>query len=469
MYNKSDRKYDLKLAKLSIMSNIFVYVFILPLLLKSLGERVLSGTTCHLDIDCSVSSGSWSSLGDGYPNNGCWPCGSGDGPLIDGCADISGRATCEEKGSCGRRCGCASGFYWNPYKELCLAINDGTKDCTPIDIYSTSIDPCDDQTGLSTCGPDNKCICIDEYHAKFDDSTKLCRCKENYKKGSGVQICLGLNNGNSECSSTTDCYDSTNGHCLYENCQCKDGFVWSNDDHQCLCRPGTRVVDNGCVRCESGEISDMQASQCTLCPPGKYSNDDRTECLDCPEDTYGPNPGLDKCIPCETGKFQPKEGEISCIDCFEFCSKCTQSNDNCLACIDNPGIKLEGNSCVCRTNDHYYSYIHNGNRQCAPCHPLCSSCYGPLQNECHTCSGLMKATFVGIDTCDCLPGFYYEPLTRQCEDRNILFVECVDPSNSDCETCSNSFSIEGIEDLCVYNCEQLSNYYREGNTCKSNF
>jgi len=437
-----------------------VYVFILLLLLKSLGERVLSGTTCDLDKDCPVSS----YLTSDYltnANNGCSLCDPDYGMLIDWCADGSDRATCEDKGPCGHRCGCESGFYWNSYKKLCLAINDGTKDCT-------LIDPCYDDSGLSTCSLGNKCICINEKNVKFDGSTKLCRCKKNYKKKEPDEAkCFGLNNGKSKCSSTTDCYDSINANCRNGRCHCKDGFVWSNDE--CVCRAGTRLNGDRCVICESGKTSGMKAYQCTSCPPGKYSNDDRTECLDCPEDTYGPNPGLGECIPCETGKFQPEKGQTSCIDCFEFCSKCTQSNDNCLACIDNPGIKLEGNSCVCRTNDHYYSYIHNENTQCAPCHPLCSSCYGPLQNECHTCSRLMKATFVDIDTCDCLSGFYYEPLTRKCEGPNILFAECVDPSNSDCETCLDSFSIEGIEDLCVYNCEQLSNYYREGNTCKSNF
>jgi hypothetical protein len=80
----------------------------------------------------------------------------------------------------------------------------------------------------------------------------------------------------------------------------------------------------------------------------------------------------------------------------------------------------------------------------------------------------MKATLVDINTCDCLPGFYYEPKSNTCESCNILCRECTGPSNNECKGCLNSYSVQYRETLCVYSCEQLSAYYRENDACLSN-
>ena len=172
------------------------------------------------------------------------------------------------------------------------------------------------------------------------------------------------------------------------------------------------------------------------------------------------------CLPINNGNHPCTHKE----DCYDGSGLSTCGSDRKCGCINKIGVQFDHITeiCTCKEGYFYHREQVSLNGLCQPCHPLCLSCYGPHKNQCHICNYAIEATFVGIKTCDCLPGSYYESLTRTCERCNILCRECVGPSNSDCKGCLNSFSVQYKENLCVSNCEQVSGYYQEGNICKSN-
>jgi len=155
----------------------------------------------------------------------------------------------------------------------------------------------------------------------------------------------------------------------------------------------------------------------TLCEPGYYSSSSLNpgsnsdgginiaECKPCEVGYYQNESGMSSCIPCETGKFQDKTKGVKCEDCDVFCAECSSFDGSCSSCIEDPGIELKGDACVCK--DGYYEVKENGIKKCVPCDPLCATCSGPSSSECDSCQNSLKAGDKScVISCDSLPGYY---------------------------------------------------------------
>ena len=96
------------------------------------------------------------------------------------------------------------------------------------------------------------------------------------------------------------------------------------------------------------------------------------------------------------------------------------------------------------------------------CHPLCTRCTGPSENECTAC--LAPLYHVGLDifttTCYCVLGYYYNTTTQDCQGNIYIYIyiecheyceDCLGPTESQID-CKNCKSTPGIFNHSVDGC-----------------
>jgi len=100
---------------------------------------------------------------------------------------------------------------------------------------------------------------------------------------------------------------------------------------------------------------------------------------------------------------------------------------------------------------------------CLPCDDKCSSCTGPLNTECQTCS---DGNFLLGSVCNssCPENYYPDDVAHKCNNCFLGCKSCVDASNLACDDCRDNFFM--INNTCMSDCPDK--FYKDaGNTCTS--
>lgn len=93
---------------------------------------------------------------------------------------------------------------------------------------------------------------------------------------------------------------------------------------------------------------------------------------------------------------------------------CTYSTTKCLKCKPNAYLNSTTEQCEC--NEGYYR--NDQLKICQKCHPLCSQCTGPSENECSQCN--IYSSLVG-SSCKCNSPLLYDTVQQKCVLQDKLF------------------------------------------------
>lgn len=203
------------------------------------------------------------------------------------------------------------------------------------------------------------------------------------------------------------------------------------------------VPTNQCFACDiKCKTCARSATNCTSCAPNRALNSNSDcECISGLEDAQGNCASL-------------------CTDAG--CESCPNDKNACTQCKNS--LILINSECKCPNS----TFLFTADNSCINCHPLCSSCTGPLENQCTECSSaqnrqLNKTTF----TCDCKVSFYApnnestcikEPLPECpagfgrdptgvycdeiCGDGKLYEFECDDGNSENFDGCDSNCKIE---------------------------
>jgi len=295
------------------------------------------------------------------------------------------------------------------------------------------------------------------------------------------------------------------------------------------CFPGSFFYSttNLCKHCQPGSVQPLaEQTTCAECNVGHYQdNEGKTACIECPPNKYQPDSGKASCLPCNPGFYQLQSGQtfckkchvlckhcegpknIQCSECWEdilnlealhhktcncqkgytldisasdrsnycaecehYCQECTSKNYCVLCKTNSPGLVLHNGVCECTAENAIELFDMISEKTiCTWCHPLCSSCYGVKNTECHTCNATRNAVMIAKDTCDCDRGYYYNDLKKSCETCNELCISCEGPSFSECTKCNTKLAkyVEDQPSMCLSICPD--GYYKDLTICRSIF
>lgn len=230
------------------------------------------------------------------------------------------------------------------------------------------------------------------------------------------------------------------------HCKCNAGYERTiHDDPWCMqCNPGYAKsihswnpsqinIDDLCVICPAGKISDESRINCVNCPAAKYTASDGSgQCLDCGEGQYAPvgstqcydcgagqepNSALTACVDCTVGKFSAGNGY--CIGCengkyagsgASTCSECSAGEEinqyasGCVQCEAGKFSASAGDACSqCAAG----KYSTTGATMCTSCPAGTTSPAGSTAaSECESCAAGKYAASAGSDCINCPVGKY---------------------------------------------------------------
>ena len=111
-----------------------------------------------------------------------------------------------------------------------------------------------------------------------------------------------------------------------------------------------------------------------------------------------------------------------CQDCHPSCQSCYGPNsDNCLQCTNDYSLNIETHTCS--KSCHRKFYKDRKTNICKPCHYSCTSCFGPDENQCLTCSDKLQ---FHNNTCvwQC-PSGWYKTFGQQCSQCSPRCKKCL--------------------------------------------
>lgn len=113
--------------------------------------------------------------------------------------------------------------------------------------------------------------------------------------------------------------------------------------------------------------------------------------------------------------FNETMGYYNCTPCHPDCQNCNDDkNTSCTSCVA-PYKLLETKQTCIIVQDCPQGYWIDANKNCWPCHPYCSDCYGADQFQCTGCnSGFFKAYKRAGCVDSCPRGLYGNYLTQSC-------------------------------------------------------
>ncbi|TNV75036.1 hypothetical protein FGO68_gene6423 [Halteria grandinella] len=113
--------------------------------------------------------------------------------------------------------------------------------------------------------------------------------------------------------------------------------------------------------------------------------------------------------------FNETLGYYNCTACHESCGNCdAETSTSCTSCI-SPYKLLETEQKCIITADCPAGYYQDANKNCWPCHPYCTDCYGGDQYQCTACQkGYFKAYKRAGCVDSCPRGLYGNYLTQSC-------------------------------------------------------
>eukprot|EP00347_Sterkiella_histriomuscorum_P003818 403362821 len=157
--------------------------------------------------------------------------------------------------------------------------------------------------------------------------------------------------------------------------------------------------------------------------------------------------------PCKSGQYLNAKDK-QCYSCHKSCLTCNGPNKgDCTSCAPRMYFvknSKDGNVCVgnCESVGLFYDATNN---ICVGCHPACSTCFGPENEQCFECND----GFVQVDkyTCDteCFPENSYIVNKTVCQPCNLACKSCYGPEITQCHDCYPPYSFERSENECVFN------------------
>jgi hypothetical protein len=292
---------------------------------------------------------------------------------------------------------CNSGFFLDKRDSECKEKNGIFAFCKQT-LDGKTCDLCDDGAHLDS---NNNCV-----NTRFCEKSTDGKCEECYHG-------YHLSANNNCCVSTENCYygDKDIGICLdcnmYNYLDAKDYKCSSNvkENEFKYCQ---KIVDNTCVKCESGYYLGKD-SKCTFTP-------------NCEESENG------KCLSCSEYYYLGKDNFCSDVE------KCTYSRFNfCRECEDGYYYSPKERKCI----------KNEGNKNLDNCK------YNCLEDE-NLC-------------CECKNNYYFDPVQKVCVDntQNNNFYKCAfaDEEGGHCSQCIEGYYLGSGDKKCtlVDNCKFSEN------------
>ncbi|EAR90508.3 zinc finger lsd1 subclass family protein (macronuclear) [Tetrahymena thermophila SB210] len=372
---------------------------------------------------------------------------------------------------------CRQGLFLqnNQCKQICNGSYFGesvTKTCQACD------------QSCKTCDGPNSNNCLSCQAPKFYQQTsKICvsQCNQNQFQDTNNQICSSCDPSCATCSgpSNFNCLSCSLNQFLYLNqcvTNCPVKFYNNVLSNQCSlcdssCYTCNGSTSNNCLSCELQRYFDPQSSKClTSCNSNQYHDVNSNKCIFCDPSCLTCNgPQISNCTSCISGQFlQNNQCKSSCDGSYfgdtvtKTCQPCDQScktcdgpnNNNCLSCQAPNLFYQQNNTCVfqCKLNQ----FQDRNNQICSSCHPTCSSCTGPNDISCLTCSG---KTFLYQNQCvsNCPKKFFSNTQNNQCTPCDSTCYTCDGSSSNNCLSCQLQRYLDPALNQCVQVCN--SNQY----------
>ncbi|KCV68767.1 hypothetical protein H696_05063 [Fonticula alba] len=248
------------------------------------------------------------------------------------------------------------------------------------------------------------------------------------------------------------------------------------------CPVGHNTSAGGCSPCGSSCAScPLSAEECVQCERGKVLAG--TMCVNsCPEGTLAQGglcagcaascatcfgPARDQCLTCapewplllegaclSSCPEGTAEDDELCVPCHETCAKCVgPARDECTSC-PVPDI-LSGSLCVSVCPAGWYAPLDGGLNTCQACHPACSACSGPGDDQCTACPGeQLLEDHRCVDACSA--GAFACLRKRQCDRcppgcrECTLASETSDQCTSACVACEQGLLL--LDGKCLAEC-----------------
>ena len=306
-------------------------------------------------------------------------------------------------------------------------------------------------------------------------STGLCeKCKEGFF----------LNEGDKNCISTENCYES-----IFDVCT-KCNKYYYLDKKESKCKKQTNNFD-GCQESLDGII-------CDICEEGYYF-DENKNCLDVNYCSKGKNGFIcEECIP---GYFLSNYQNYYFCTTTEHCYFGDKDLGLCNLCIDGYYIDFKDGKCKSNKEDNDFKYCKKADGACIECledyvlgqDNKCSTtkyCAESINGKCIQC---IDEHYLGLDNVctnvehciysngyfctECEDNYYYDFSEKKCQKDDGIFKNCrTGYSVANCEDCKVGFYYNQTDRLCYsnqdldyfYRCKRVS-WYGECNYCEDGY
>ncbi|KAM3867993.1 extracellular matrix organizing protein FRAS1 [Diretmus argenteus] len=276
------------------------------------------------------------------------------------------------------------------------------------------------------------------YHGDMWNGTgcEFCTCDR------GQVLCQRAECGRVECPQGEELVHLP-GKCCPECMTMKSSCVYQERHHENL----ARWSDGGCRECECRDAQvTCYLRSCASCPQGTLAVTQEGQC--CPEchqaqchaDCLACSGSPDYCESCRDPKAFLHHGRClsvcpagfypdgrGCAACQSSCASCTNGWE-CQSC---GGSLLRSDSGRCLASCPSGSYQHD-HTHCRRCHPSCSECRGPGQQDCTSCSDPAALLDGGACVPDCGAGSYSQH--GVCYACDPSCATCF-PDNPNCMSC----------------------------------
>lgn len=389
----------------------------------------------------------------------------------------------------GNPCVCFPGFYMTR-NGLCVPCISGTyksqvgnMSCSPCTNNSVSLLPrtseknCKCNVGYAPTNVFEQCEACEAGKYKSEIGENLCiKCGKGKKSAIIASVssfdCITCvvhtysNKYNTKCiSCPLNSKSMSHGSSNATDCSCDSGYYGANGGNCTACALGSFTSVSGfmaCTKCNSGKYGSVLAahdsSECKSCPLNSNSEMGSSKCH-C-NSGYIPNSMLLNsanvlsCNVCEAGKYRNMIQD-NCDTCPDNSSSVVAS-DNKYACQCNEGTS-GANGQICRACKKNQYKNKTGNDTCTDCFPnsispnfstsqLACTCvagyYGKDGLACLKCPNYSSSVenTVGIDSCFCDAGFWYNNITKECIKCHFNTVSSVNSQHqTDC-ICSNGYT-----------------------------
>ncbi|XP_056146386.1 proprotein convertase subtilisin/kexin type 5-like [Lampris incognitus] len=292
-----------------------------------------------------------------------------------------------------------------------------------------------------------------------------------------------------------------NGECVsdQEVCAIK---TFLSDDGECEdCHPSCESCSgderNQCKTCVRGLFLTAQQTCVSKCPAGTFASSLNSVCEACPQGCVQCADAL-RCTRCQTRKaplfLQDGQcvhhcvrgypvGQV-CRSCMAGCVSCWRNASHCLVCeeplllhkhrcvdVCPPSHTVRNGECqrcpsACQectplgecTGCEEYHFLHEGvcvldcperffedteQGVCLRCHPSCTLCDGPDNNDCDACLDPEATLHNGACLPNCPTQNYRDAMTADCKDCDASCLTCSGPDAGSCTSCREGHGLDG--------------------------